>query len=78
MKVKVWGIIQGPTSIDEAEIEFPEGANYFMVCKAEVDGVLGEDNFWFEDFNDAYEWETYFKTNIDPIVIDMDHDYPYN
>ena len=78
MKVKVWGVIEGPTSVDETEEEFPEGAKYFMICKAEVNGVLGEDNFWFEDFDDAYEWQSYFKSHIDPIVIDMDYDDVYN
>lgn len=78
MKVKVWGIVQGPVSIEETEEEAPDGAKWFMVCKAEVDGVLGEDNFWFEDFDDAYEWETHFTKSIEPIVIDMDDSSGYN
>lgn len=49
-----------------------------MVCQAEVDGVLGEDNFWFEEFDDAYEWETHFKKSIEPIVIDMGNGPEYN
>ena len=56
MEVKIWRIIQGPISVEESGEEAPDGANWFMVCQAEVDGVLGEDNFWFEEFDDAYEW----------------------
>ena len=49
-----------------------------MVCKTEVDGELGDDNFWFEDFDDAYEWKKHFMKNIEPIVVDMPSDGKYN
>ena len=78
MEVKIWRIIQGPISIEESGEDAPEGANWFMVCQAEVDGVLGEDNFWFEEFEDAYEWESHFKKSIEPLVIDMDNGSGYN
>ena len=61
MEVKIWGVTEGPISIDEVsdqELEMaPEGSKYFMVCRTEIDGIIGEDNFWFEDFDDAYEWK---------------------
>ena len=78
MEVKIWRVIQGPISVEESGEDAPEGANWFMVCQAEVDGVLGEDNFWFEEFDDAYEWETHFKKSIEPIVIDMGNGPEYN
>jgi hypothetical protein len=78
MEVKIWGILEGPTSVEEADCDYPEGAKWFMVCKAEIDGVLGEDNFWFEDFEDAYEWQSYFSKSIDPLVIDMGNGPGYN
>jgi hypothetical protein len=78
MEVKIWRVLQGPISVEESGEEAPEGAKWFMVCQAEVDGVLGEDNFWFEEFDDAYEWESHFKKSIDPIVIDMDGSSGYN
>jgi len=78
MEVKVWQVLQGPISVEESGEDAPEGAKWFMVCQAEVNGVLGEDNFWFEDLDDAYEWESHFKKSIDPIVIDMDSSFGYN
>ena len=51
MTVKVWGVVQGPMSIDELPDgeEMPEDMEWFMVCKTEVDGVIEDTNFWFED-----------------------------
>lgn len=82
MEVKIWGVLEGPIAIEEvgdSELEYaPDGSRYFMVCRTEIDGVVGEDNFWFEDFDDAYEWKKHFMKNIDPIVIDMDSAGKYN
>jgi len=78
MKVKIWGVVQGPISVDESGEDAPDGANWFMVCKAEVDGVMGDDNFWFESFDDAYEWESHFQKSIEPLVIDMGPSSEYN
>jgi len=39
---------------------------------------MADDNFWFEDFDDAYEWESHFKKSIEPLVIDMDSYDAYN
>ena len=72
MKIKVWGVIEGPISVDDlTEDDMPDGTKYFLVCKSEVDGVMGEDNFWFEDFESAYEWKKHFIKSIEPLVIDM-------
>jgi hypothetical protein len=82
MEVKIWGVTEGPIAIEEVselELEYaPDGSKYFMVCRTEIDGVIGEDNFWFEDFDDAYEWKKHFMKSIDPIVIDMDGTGAYN
>lgn len=82
MEVKIWGVIEGPIAIEEVPESLlddaPAGSNYFMICKSEVDGVLGEDNFWFEDFDDAYEWKKYFMKNIEPIVVDLGSGSEYN
>ena len=72
MEVKIWGIVQGPISIedvDDSELDdAPPDSKYFMVCKSEIDGVMGEDNFWFEELEDAYELQKHFSKNIDPIL----------
>ena len=82
MEVKIWGVTEGPIAIEEVseeELEMaPDGSKYFMVCRTEIDGVVGEDNFWFEDFDDAYEWKKHFMKSIDPIVIDMSGTSAYN
>ena len=49
-----------------------------MVCRTEVDGEMSDDNFWFEEFEDAYEWESHFKKSIEPLEIDMTTMYGYN
>ena len=82
MEVKIWGVTEGPIAIEEvSEVELemaPVGSKCFMVCRTEIDGIVGEDNFWFEDFDDAYEWKKHFMKSIDPIVIDMDGTSTYN
>ena len=78
MKVKVWDVLEGPIAVSDLDEEAPEGANYVMVCRAEIDGVMADDNFWFEDVDDAYEWESHFKKSIEPLVIDMDSYDAYN
>ncbi len=78
MIVKVWDVIEGPISVEEYPDEVPDGANWYMVCRTEVDGIIADDNFWFEDFEDAYEWESHFKKSIEPLEIDMTTMYGYN
>lgn len=83
MEVKIWGVLQGPTSIndiyDPEQLDnAPEGSKYFMVCKTEIDGEIADDNFWFDDFDSAYEWQKHFSESIDPIIVDMTSDPEYN
>ena len=80
MMVKVWRVIEGPVSIEELDdiSDAPDGAKYLLICRAEAEGSLGDDNFWFEHFDDAYAWVNHFSTEIDPIVIDMTSPYQYN
>ena len=45
------------TEDNKEEIEdndIPLDSNYFLVCKSEIDGVMGEDNFWFDDDSIPY------------------------
>jgi len=80
MEVKIWGILEGPTVVEDFSEDYdaPEGATYYMVCKVEIDGKLEEDNFWFEDFNDAYEWVKYFKDTAEPLLLDTGSGPVYN
>lgn len=72
MTVKVWGVVQGPVSVDELpdDEEVPEDMGWFMVCKTEVDGKVEDTPFWFEDLDQAYMWQKYFSKQIDPIIIE--------
>jgi hypothetical protein len=63
--VKIWDIIEGPISIED----LPEDEEYPSVVRAEIDGKMENVNYWFEDFEDAYEWSKYFEKNIEPLVI---------
>lgn len=76
MTVKVWGVVQGPVSIDELpdDEDTPEDMEWFMVCKTEVNGVVEDTNFWFEDLDQAYTWQKYFTKQIEPIVIEGELD----
>tara|TARA_B100001093_G_scaffold351911_1_gene336373 strand:- start:2798 stop:3052 length:255 start_codon:yes stop_codon:yes gene_type:complete len=74
--VKVWGIIDGPTSREEMPNmdDLPEDFAYLLVCKVEVDGKIEDHNFWFDSLDGAYEWKKYFDKNIEPL--DLDGEYP--
>lgn len=75
MTIKIWGITEGPYSIDEIpENEvYPDDSEYFIVCKVELDGKIEEVNFWFKDLEDIYEWKKYFSNNIKPLEIGDDY-----
>ena len=74
MTIKVWGILEGPVSLDEDEdvdalLNAPDGMGGDMVCKTEIDGKIEPANFWFETMNDAYEWQKHFSKSIEPLVV---------
>tara|TARA_R110000823_G_scaffold263105_2_gene383618 strand:+ start:99 stop:341 length:243 start_codon:yes stop_codon:yes gene_type:complete len=80
MKIKIWGILEGPIHVSDYHevLEAPEGSEYFMSCKVEIDGNLESNNFWFEDLNDTYEWINHFNTTVDPLIIDTGSNHEYN
>ena len=80
MEIKIWGITAGPIAVEDFDEDYdiPEGSTHYMVCTVEVDGALEEDNFWFEDFNDAYEWVKYFSKTAEPLLLDMGSTSGYN
>ena len=74
MTIKVWGILEGPVSLDEDEdvdalLNAPDGMGWYMVCKTEIDGKIEAANFCFETMNDAYEWQKHFSKSIEPLVV---------
>jgi hypothetical protein len=74
MSVKIWHVLEGPITRNECldSYDWPDDAEYSMLCKAEDDEGMFEADFYFEVYEDAFEWKTYFKTNIDPLIINSD------
>ena len=72
----MWGITAGPIAVEDIDesYEGPEGSTHYMGCTGDIDGKIGDDNFWFEDFNDAYEWVKYFSKTAEPLLLDMGSD----
>tara|TARA_R110000803_G_scaffold30350_5_gene68492 strand:- start:3134 stop:3367 length:234 start_codon:yes stop_codon:yes gene_type:complete len=66
--VKIWGVISGPFEVDHPEIDII----YYNLCKVEVDGRIGNMEYFFDSFNDAYDMVKHFQTSIDPIEIETE------
>ena len=45
MEIKIWGITEGPISVEDFDEDYdvPEGSTHYMVCTVEIDGDLEED-----------------------------------
>lgn len=71
MSIKIWGIISGPTAREDTpeSDDWPDDANYSIVCRAEAHDEVFDGNFYFEEFEDAYEWASYFYDSIEPLII---------
>jgi len=71
MSLKIWDVLEGPISREDCphSNEWPDGANYSILCKIEEEGEIFKSEFYFEVDLDAYEWKTYFESNIEPILI---------
>jgi hypothetical protein len=74
-KILIWGIVDGPYSIDdfpEEELEYldiEEGYEWMLVCKIEEDGAIGLANFWYPSLDDALQVKYYFDNNIEPLEL---------
>ena len=76
MSLKIWDVLEGPIYREDSlhSNEWPDGADYSILCKIEEDGEIFDSEFYFEVHSDAYEWKSYFETNIDPIIINTNRD----
>lgn len=71
MSVKIWQILEGPIEVDDMpDNEHPEYATHLCICKAEINGEMEDMNIWFESFDDAYTWQSYFQKNIEPLELE--------
>jgi hypothetical protein len=74
-KILIWGIVDGPYSIDdfpEEELEYldiEEGYEWMLVCKNEEDGAIGLANWWYPSLDDALQVKYYFDNNIEPLEL---------
>ena len=65
-RVKVWGVIEGPMGVDEdGELL------YCNLCKVEINGKIEHGEYYFDNFDDAYEWVKHFQKFLEPIEIDL-------
>ena len=77
-KTLIWGVVEGPISIDdfpEEELEhmdIDEGYEFMLVCKIEEDGKIGLANFWYPTLDEANAVKWYFDSNIEPLEIMYD------
>jgi len=76
MSLKIWDVLEGPISREDCphSNEWPDGADYSILCKVEEEGEIFNSEFYFEVLSDANEWKNYFDKNIDPILINTDKD----
>jgi|TARA_R110002167_G_scaffold109195_1_gene278407 hypothetical protein len=65
-KVKVWGVIEGPMGRHE-----DDQLVYCNLCKIEVDGKVEDAEYYFDNFDEAYEWVKHFQKFLEPIEIDV-------
>jgi len=65
-KMKIWGVIEGPMGLDEDGELF-----YCNLCKVEIDGKIEHGEYYFDNFDDAYEWVKHFQKFLEPIEIDV-------
>tara|TARA_R110000824_G_scaffold65703_4_gene171018 strand:+ start:744 stop:914 length:171 start_codon:yes stop_codon:yes gene_type:complete len=44
---------------------------YCNLCKIEVDGKVEDAEYYFDNFDEAYEWVKHFQKFLEPIEIDV-------
>jgi hypothetical protein len=77
-KTLIWGVVEGPISIDEfpeeelEHMDIDEGYEWMLVCKIEEDGKIGLANFWYPTLDEANAVKWYFDSNIEPLEIMYD------
>ena len=65
----VWGVLQGPIlARDIPDCHMPEGAA-MMVMKISRGKEVFDAEFWFNNFEEAYSLEKYFKDSFFPIEL---------
>tara|TARA_R100000935_G_C2703558_1_gene111265 strand:- start:128 stop:364 length:237 start_codon:yes stop_codon:yes gene_type:complete len=62
--VKIWGVLEGPMGMDDdGELV------YVNLCKIEIDGKVEHVEYYFDNFDDAYEMVKHFQTKIEPLEV---------
>ena len=77
-KTLIWGVVEGPISIDEfpeeelEHMDIDQGYEWMLVCKIEENGAIGLANFWYQTLDEALSVKYYFDSNIEPLEIQND------
>jgi hypothetical protein len=71
-KLKIWGVLQGPYSRQEVGDPYvPDGLNYMVLCKASYKKEVFDREFWFETLDEARAMVDHFKSNIEPMELNV-------
>lgn len=69
--IRIWGVVAGPFFRDEIEEDLPEGLEVMLVCKVEIDGEITVQEFFFTEFDHAYQIVKHFQSKIEPIEVSL-------
>ena len=75
-KILIWDVVEGPFNredfpAEEIDDKIPEDMQAMIVVKISQDDKVGIINLWQPTFNDAYEIQKYFKSNIEPLELEL-------
>lgn len=69
--LRIWGPVAGPFHRMECPDPFPEGCEYMLVCRIEVDGEMATHEYFFETFKDVQKILDHFHNKSDPIEVQL-------
>ena len=82
---KIWAVSQGPFSIEELLYDegydlcdISEDGEYLVVCMVEEDDKLREEEFWFDEKEDAYKFKNFIDTKMEAIEFTDDGSFSYD
>jgi len=70
-KVLIWGILDGPVRAEDMNSGDYDEGTVGMILKISVDDEVKNAEFWFENFEQAYEIVKHFHKSIEPLELNM-------
>ena len=82
---KIWTVSEGPFSVEELLYDegydlcdISEDGEYLVVCMVEEDNKLREEEFWFDEKEDAYNFKKYVDSRMEAIEFNDDGSFSYD